>query len=45
MSRGTRIDDETLQMFFNEHTVDLENIKKIEKKEKGVFTRCQVSSN
>ncbi len=25
-SRGTRIDDETLQNFINDHTVDLENI-------------------
>ncbi len=28
-SRGTRIDDETLQNFINEHTVDLDNIQRI----------------
>ncbi len=28
-SRGTCIDDETLQNFINEHTVDLENIQRI----------------
>ncbi len=33
-SRGTRIDDETLQNFINEHTVDLENIQRIKKKRK-----------
>jgi hypothetical protein len=49
MSRGTRIDDETLQNFINEHTVDLENIKRIQKKRKRenlqdvkfAPTRCQ----
>ncbi len=35
MSRGTRIDDETLQNCINEHTVDLENIQRIPKKGKG----------
>jgi hypothetical protein len=45
MSRGTRIADETLQKFINEHTVDLKNIQRIQKKEKGEFTRCQVGSN
>ncbi len=28
-SRGTRIDDKTLQNFINEHTVDLDNIQRI----------------
>jgi len=31
-SRGTRIADETLQNFINEHTVDLKNIQRIQKK-------------
>jgi hypothetical protein len=43
--RRTRIDVETLQNFMNEQTVDLENIQRIQKKEKGEFTRCEVSSN
>jgi len=34
-SRGTRIDDETLQNIINEHTVDLKNIQRIQKKGKG----------
>jgi hypothetical protein len=40
-----RIDDETLQKFINEHTIDLENIEKNFLKEKGEFTRCQITSN
>jgi hypothetical protein len=33
-SRGTRIADETLQNFINEHTGDLKNIQRIQKKRK-----------
>ncbi len=49
MSRRTRTDDETLQNFINEHTVDLENIQRIQIKRKKenlqdvklAQTRCQ----
>jgi hypothetical protein len=37
--------DETLQNFIYKHTVNLENVQMNKKKEKGEFTRCQVSSN
>jgi len=37
--------DETLQNFVYKHTVDLENVQMNKKKEKGEFTRYQVSSN
>ncbi len=37
--------DATLQNFIDGHIVDQENVQKDKKKEKGKFTRCQVSSN
>jgi hypothetical protein len=37
--------DETLQNFINKHIVDLENVRRNKKKEKGEFSGCQVSSN
>jgi len=37
--------DETLQNFNYKHTIDLKNVQMNKKKEKGEFTRCQVSSN
>jgi hypothetical protein len=37
--------NETLQKFINKHIVDLENVQRNKKKEKGEFPRCQVSSN
>ncbi len=37
--------DETLQNFIYKHIVNLENVQMNKKKEKGEFTRCQVSSN
>jgi hypothetical protein len=45
--RNQRIDgfDETLQNFIYEHTVDLGNVQKNKKREKGEFTGCQVGSN
>jgi hypothetical protein len=35
---------ETLQSFINKHVVDLENVQRSKKKEKGEVPRCQVSS-
>jgi len=43
--RGHLVDDETLQNFIYKHTVDLENVQKNKKKEKGEVTGPQVSSN
>ncbi len=37
--------NETLQNFINKHIVDLENVQRNKKKEKGEFPGCQVSSN
>jgi hypothetical protein len=36
---------ETLQNFINKHTVDLENVQRNKKKEKGEALGCQVSSS
>ncbi len=36
--------DSTLQNFINKHTINLENVQRNQKKEKGEFTRCQGSS-
>jgi hypothetical protein len=38
------IKDATLQNFIYKHTVDLENVQRNKKKEKGKFTGHQVSS-
>jgi hypothetical protein len=37
--------DATLQNFIYKHTLDLENVQRNKRKEKGEFTRHQVSSN
>ncbi len=39
------VDDETLQNFIYKHTLDLENVQKNKKKEKGEVTGGQVNSN
>ncbi len=36
--------DVTLQNFINKHTINLENVQRNQKKEKGEFTRRQGSS-
>jgi len=34
-----------IENFIYKHAIDLENVQKNKKKEKGEFTGCQVSSN
>jgi hypothetical protein len=35
----------TLQTFIYKHIINLENVERNKKKEKGEFIRCQVNSN